>query len=97
MLIFASFFDRCWKPFWIVVGSILRALGDQIIANMLSKTDAKISIGKNRSQNARGQMAVTKVVARRGVKGDVNLPPMVGGSEERKNKEGKKDGRKKGR
>ena len=46
MLIFASFWDRFGKQFWLVLGSTLGALGDQKVSKMSSKIDAKISIEK---------------------------------------------------
>ena len=62
------------------------------------KSMRKLASKKVGPQNARGQTAVTKVkvVARRGLRGEVNLPPRRGVSEERekiRKEEGKKEGK----
>ena len=44
MLVFASFLDRFWKPFWLVLGSTFGALGCQKVTKMSSQIDSKFYI-----------------------------------------------------
>jgi hypothetical protein len=47
MIVFASFWDRFRKIFWLVFGSTFGALGGQKVAKMSTKIDAKIGIEKS--------------------------------------------------
>ena len=72
------------------------ALGCQQVPNMSSKIDAKIGMDKKRFQGRPVRQKCTELVARRGVRGEVNLHPggrRFGRKEERK-QERKKEERK---
>ena len=45
------------------------------MTKMLSKNDAKISIGRNRFRGRPTAKDIPRLVARRAVRGEVNLPP----------------------
>ena len=66
MLIFALFWDRFWKPFWVGLGSTFGALGDQKVNNMSSKIDVKIRIEESRFRGRPIGKKSTGLVARRG-------------------------------
>ena len=90
MLIFASFWDRFSKQFWIVFGSTFGALGGQKVVKMSSNIDAQIGIEKSRFREGMSTKCPSVLVARRGVKGKVYLPRGV-------RRFGRKEEKKKGR
>ena len=68
------------------------------MTQMSSTIDAKIGIGKNKFRGRPSTKKFTRLVARRGIRGEVNLPPGVGrfGRKEDKKRESKRE-RKNGR
>ena len=77
MLVFALFWDRYWKPFWLVLGSTSGAMGGQKVIKMSSTIDATIGIEKSRFRGRPIGKKCTGLVARMGVRGEVNLLPGV--------------------
>ena len=81
MLVFASFWDLFLKPFWIVFGSTFGAWVANISPKCHHKSMQKLASKKVVSEEAR--LPETRP-AWRGVRGEVNFPLGLGGSEERK-------------
>ena len=89
--------DRFGEAFWLVVGSTVGVLGNQKVAKMSSKIDANIGMGKSKFRRGSGARNLGELSGRKGIRGNVNLPLGVGGSEERKKgrkEEGKKERKK---
>ena len=91
-------YDRFGKQFWLVLGSTFGALEDQEVTKMLSKFNAQICIGKSRFKGCPSTNGLARLVARRGLRGEVNFPPgaMRFGRKEEK-KKGRKNERTKGK
>ena len=69
MVSLALFWDRFWKPFWLVLGSTFGALSHQKVTKMSSKIDVGIDIEKSRFRGCLGTKEILEQVARRGVRG----------------------------